>query len=159
MRPRQVIQSFKKVLNIAPASVTAGTNVVALSLGTDSVAAGQTTTTDNAVPTGSIIKFFEIQHALGNLASTACFIHMAIELLHDGQSLVSPNVIGGNKRRNQVFHQALYQVGLDQSNTRTYKFKVPKKYQRVREGDAWQFIWLNSETVSSAVQVIFKFYR
>ncbi len=156
--PRPVINSFKMVVNTAPASVTASTQVNAISLGTDLVAKGQATATAVAVPTGSQIKFFEIQHALGNLATTAAFIHGSIQLLHDGQSLVGPDVVGGSKRRNQVMHQWLYQVGENQSNSRTTKFKVPAKFQRVREGDAWQYVWKNSQTVSSAVQIIYKIY-
>ncbi len=157
--PAVVIQSFKKVINIAPASVAAGTSVVAISLGTDSVAAGQTSPTDNAVPTGSVIKYFEIQHALANLAAVGAHIHTAIELLHSGQSLIGPDVVGGNPKRNQVFNQRLYQIGENQSDSKVFRFKIPKKFQRVREGDAWQFIWKNSNTVSAATQVIYKFYR
>ncbi len=157
--PRTVVQSFKKVINQAPASITAGLQVIPISLGIDNVTVGQTSAIDVNVPTGAVIKYIEIQHALGNLAATACFIHASIQQIHDGQSVVGPDVVGGNPRRNQVFHQALYQVGDAQSNTRVYRFKVPKKFQRVREGDVWQMVWRNSETVSSAAQVIYKFYR
>ncbi len=157
--PRQVVQSFKKVINHAPASFTAGTNVYALTLGTDSTAAGQTGPTDTAVPTGAVIKYIEIQLALANLGTGAGFIHVAIEQLHDGQSIVAPNVVGGNPRRNQVFFQRLYNVGADQSFYATFKLKIPKKYQRVREGDNWQFVWINGATMSASLQAIYKFYR
>ncbi len=157
--PKAVIQSYKKVINHAPASFTAGTNVYAMTLGVDSVAAGQTGPTDTNVPTGSVIKYLEIQLALANLGVNASFIHIAIEQIHSGQSVIAPNVVGGDPKRNQVFYQQLFQLGADESFYRTFKFKVPKSFQRVREGDNWQFVWNSDATVSGSCQIIYKFYR
>ncbi len=154
-----VTQSFKKVLNEAPASVSAGTNVFTLVNGVDSIPAGQTTVTDAQVPTGSQVRFIEIQHAVGNLAESAAFVHVAIEMILADQSVIPANTVGGSNKRNQVFLQAMFQMGHDQSNSRTYKFKIPRKYWRIREGMTWQFIWTNDATVSSAIQAIYKFYR
>ncbi len=104
--PRAVIQSYKKVLNFAPASRTSGTVIAAtLSLGEDSIAAGQTGTTDNGVPTGSVIKFIEIQWAIGNVSGGNNFLNVTIQLLHAGQTNISPLVVGGNPQRNPVFFQ------------------------------------------------------
>ncbi len=155
-----VIQSFKKVLNGAPASRAASTDITRfLSTGTDSVAAGQTSVGDALVPTGSIIKFIEIQWSASNLAAVACFVHVCIQQTHAGQSPVSPLTVGGSPQRNQVFFQAMYLIGKDQNSNHVFRFKVPKKFQRVREGDNWQFVTNGDTVYADATQVIYKFYR
>ncbi len=159
-RMAPVIQSYKKVLNEAPASRISGSDIVStMSNGVDSTAAGQTGPTDSNVPTGCVIKYFEIQWAMGNVSGGNNFFHVCIQLLHSGQSKVSPNVVGGNPQRNQVFYQSFFQIGTDQNGSRTYRFKVPKKLQRVREGDSWKFVRQGSATFTDGTQIIFKFYR
>ncbi len=157
--PRAVIQSYKKVLNYAPTSQSTSLIPKALSVGTDSVAAGQTSVTDTAVPTGAIIKFFEIQYTAVNLAAAHCVINVAIQLVHSGQPTMDPTVVGGSPRRNQIHFQALIGMGLQQNSNHVYRFKIPKKYQRVREGDVWQFITKANAVHSDAAQIIYKFYR
>ncbi len=159
-RMAPVIQSYKKVLNFAPISRVSGTTFSDdLSLGVDSVPAGQTGVTDPQVPTGSVIKFFEIQWALGNVSGGNNFFHVTIQKVHTGQGSVAPDVIGGSPQRNQVFFQSLFQIGTDQNGSRVYRFKVPKRFQRVRDGDSWRFVRKGSATFTEAIQVIYKFYR
>ncbi len=157
--PRPVIQSYKKVINYAPASQTTSLVVKGLSQGGDSVAAGQTGPTDIAVPSGSVIKFFEIQYSCTNLLSSQLIIHCCIELLHSGQSFVNPNVVGGSPKRNQVHFQQMFGVGLNQNSNHIFRFKIPKRFQRVRDGDVWNFLSLGSTAHSDCAQVIYKFYR
>ncbi len=158
--PRTVVQSYKKVLNFAPASRGTAKQDFQLVLGVDSLAAGQTGPTDTAVPTGSIITSILIQQAYVNLAATAGIINTSTQRLISGQAAtVAPNVVGGDDQRNQVMHQDLLACGLSQNLMRTYLFKVPKKYQRVREGDQWFFTYISNVTHTSAIEVIYKFYR
>ncbi len=158
--PRPVIQSFKKVLNFAPISQSAGSTITRVLVdGTDSVAAGQTGVTDSDVPTGAIIKYIEIQWAVNNLVNTSCFMNMTIQLLHSGQFAISPLVVGGNPQRNQVYHQQLFSIGQSQNSNHIYRFKVPKRVQRVREGDLWVFAHNGSAIHTDSMQVIYKFYR
>lgn len=155
-----VIQSYKKVLNHAPASVAAATQSnKSISTGVDSVAAGQTSVTDAQVPTGSIIKFVEIQLSVQNLVNVAAFGHVAIQLLHSGQGQVAPNASGGSAQRNQVFHLDMFSVGQNQNVNRKYRFKIPPKFQRVREGDTWQISFTCDQIRTEAYQMIYKFYR
>ncbi len=155
-----VIQSFKKVLNFGPVSLAVGLGSFTAVKGVDSVAAGQTGVSDPDVPTGSIVKYIEFQHAIGqHLSDSPAFINIAIERLEDGQAIVNPAVVGGNPRRNQVFFQALFQLGKFQNFNRVYRFKIPKKFQRVREGTTWSFN-VNSDLIGTqALQIIYKFYR
>ncbi len=159
-QPRQVVQSFKKVLNFAPTSHASGLKVDSvLSLGTDSVAAGQTGPTDAAVPTGSVITEFVIQFAVSNLAAASCFQHISMQRLDTTQITISPNVTGGSPQRNQVMFMGMRSVGKEQNMNWEFRYKVPKKYQRVREGSFWVFTTLATAATTDSVQVIYKFYR
>ncbi len=155
-----VIQSYKKVLNVAGSShAAAAVEVMTLTQGVDSVAAGQTSVTDAQVPTGAIIKYILIQFSAANATSALAFLHLSVQLLRSGQSAISPLVIGGNPQRNQVFHQDLMTLPANASINRTIRFKVPKSFQRVREGDKW-IINRSADLVwGDALQVIYKFYR
>ncbi len=160
-RPMAVVQSYKKVLNFAPTSRAASTQVnYELVKGTDSVAAGQTGPTDAAVPTGSIIKSIEIQYTDQNLVNIASFLHVCIQRRLSGQAAsVGCNVVGGSPQRNQVHWQSLRTIGQNQNVVIVKRFKIPAKYQRVREGAIWEFSNLASTIHTNACQVIYKFYR
>lgn len=159
-QPRNIVQSFKKVLNAAPGSRAADTLIAFTAVtGTDSVAAGQTGVIDSAVPTGSIVEFIEFQLGMVNLISVSCFIHVAIEQTHSGQSVVDPRVVGGDPQRNQVFHQQMFTIGQNQNSNHIFRFKVPRKFQRVREGDTWQLVTVGDVVHTSACQTIYKFKR
>lgn len=155
-----VVQSFKKVINAAPASVAASTSVNYIaSTGTDSVAAGQTSPTDSNVPTGSVIKYIEFQFAIQNLVNVAAFCWLTVQRLETGQTPVNPQVVGGDPLRNQVLHQELFSVGQNQNVNRVVRFKVPPRFQRVKDGSTWR-VRLQSDQISTqAMQIIYKFYR
>ncbi len=158
MRP--VIQSFKKIINEAPAGLAANANnVLDIATGVDSVAAGQTTAVDTNVPTGSVIKYIDIRIALQNLVNVAAFAHVALWLKRTGQGSLNPNTLGGNPLRNQVFLQDFFCIGQNQNVNRTYKFKVPKTFQRVRDGSVWQIIIRGDQVNTQGAQFIYKFYR
>ena len=157
--PRQVIQSYKKVLNFAPVSQAAGSRNIIYATGVDSVAAGQTSAIDSDVPTGCIIKFVTIQISLGQIVGGAVFAHMSIQRLGNSQPAVPSNTVGGSPQRNQVFRQFMKQLGINQNYNQTITFKVPPKFQRVREGDNWLLEITTSNTLTQAFQVIYKFYR
>ncbi len=157
--PRAVVQSYKKVINFAPASIGSGSANQIFVTGVDSVAAGQTGPTDSGVPTGSVIRFVEIQIALGQIVGGAVFVHYSLQLLRGGQAAVPSNVIGGSNRRNQVLHQNMFQLGINQNFNRTLKMKIPRMFQRVREGDLWLLEVTTSNTLTQAYQIIYKFFR
>lgn len=157
MRP--VIQSFKKVINSAPVSQAAGSRTIVFTAGVDSVAAGQTGPTDGNVPTGSIIKSILIQISLAQIVGGAIFAHYSIQRTHSGQVTIASNIIGGSPQRNQVHHQEMQSIGQDQNWNRSFLFKIPKAYQRVREGDSWNLEITTSGTIVQAFQFIYKFYR
>ena len=157
MRP--VIQSYKMVIDYAPASQPIAKLDFPLSQGIDSVPAGQTGPGAVLVPTGSAIRYIEIKYAVVNLASTAAFLYTSIQRLHSGQTSIDPRVVGGDTQRNQVHLQLLRSIGEQQNNTLTIRFKIPAKFQRVRDGDIWQLVTYCTGVTSQAVQVNYKFYR
>lgn len=157
---RPVIQSFKKVLFVAPASRAAATSLnQVLTEGEDSIAAGQTGATDAGVPTGSMIKYIEIQYAVTNLVAIASHMTLSIQRTHSGQAPIVSNAIGGSPQRNQVHLMKMYNIGQNQNSNHTIRFKVPAKYQRVREGDKWQINRVCDTVFTDAILVIYKFYR
>ncbi len=154
-----VIQSYKKIINFVPASYGAGFNSQFMATGQDSVAAGQTGVTDVNVPTGSIIKFLEIQFAVSNIVSGPTYVNCTIQYILSGQGVVNPDSVGGNPQRNQVLHQEFFAVGKDQNSLHKFKFKIPPKFRRLREGMSWVMVWSNNVSVNNKTQIIYKFYR
>ncbi len=158
--PRTVIQSYKKVLKQAPISRAAAADInMSLSLGEDSIAAGQTGQLDSGVPTGSVIKFIEIQQNISNLTAVALFMVIGLQLVHSGQTAISLLTVGGNPQRNQVFRQDLFSIGKEQNFKVKFAFKIPPKFQRVREGDQWFYSFNGSAVYAEQTQAIYKFYR
>ncbi len=154
---RPVTKTYKKVLTFAPASHPAVTKIdFPLVLGVDSISPGQGGVTDATVPTGSIIDYIEINYSFINITGGADFMSICIQQTLVGQTTLDPRVVGGNMQRNQVFHQEIFSMGNDQNGNRVYRFKIPKRFQRVREGMAWTFTALNSGTFSDNCQVIYK---
>ncbi len=154
------IQSYKKVINHPGTSRASAANIeMGMSTGVDSIAAGQTGPVDFQVPTGAVIKFFDIAFAVTNLVAVSMFMNVSIQLLRAGQVSISPIVIGGDPQRNQVFFQDFFNVGRDQNAPKHYRFKVPNRFQRVRDGDRWIFNSLGSAVHASGAQIIYKFYR
>ncbi len=160
-RPRTVTQTYKKVLFFAGASHAAGVVIHnVLSTGVDSIAQGQVSPTDPNVATGSVISYIEIQHASANIAAAvANFIDVAIQYTNTGQAPIDPRGVGGGAQRNQVMHLQLFSVGQGQNSNRVFRFKVPAKYQRVRESSSWFFSVVGSAIWSDAIQVIYKTRR
>lgn len=156
---RPVTQSFKKVIDIAPASEAVGAQAQNIALGVDSVAAGQTSAVDVNVPTGCKIKYIECHISYASLVNVATFCHWTLQKMHGGQVTVGANVVGGSNRRNQVFRQGIRSVGQNQNSDIVIRYKVPPAYQRMREGDLWVLVTNNSQIVTSVYQFIYKFFR
>ncbi len=155
-----VIQSFKKVINHALTSRAAGASIGhPLVTGVDSVAAGQTGPTDTNVPTGSVIRFVEVQYSWTNLVSVSHIINGMIQFQRSGSAIVDPILVGGNPNRNQIMNQFMRSVGQNQNGNITIRVKVPSIYQRIREGDVWTLVTNATQVYSDQVQAIFKFYR
>ncbi len=149
-------KTYKKVLNFLSASFGAGFTNEQLVSGVDAVAIGQTSNIDGNVPTGSRVKFIEVQFCISNLASIACYVNCSLQYILSSQGTVNPDAVGGNTQRNQVLHQDLFVVGQNQNSTHKFKFKIPPKFQRVREGMKWFLVWSTTSSVNRSWQAIYK---
>ncbi len=157
---RPVIQSQKMQVFKASASNAAATKINhPFATGTDAVAAGQTSPVDNKVPTGANIQFVEIHWALGNLVAINNFITWCVQLIHSGQTTNDPVAWGGSATRNQIFKCGMFSLGKEQNSTHIIRFKIPKGYQRVREGDQWSITTNGTAIYTDALQFIYKYYR
>ncbi len=153
--PRHFGKTYKKVLNIIPASYTSGFANAIIMTGVDGAAIGQTSNTDGSVPTGSHISTIIVQFAAVNLAAAACFIGTTLQYKLEGQSFIDPTAVGGDPQRNQVLNQNCLAAGESQSVNRTFAFKIPKQFQRLKEGMKWSFTWSTNATVSATLQIIY----
>lgn len=154
--PRPMIRTYKKVLNFAEASFAAGTRGETLVVGVDGIAMGQTSATDANVPTGSRIKFIEVQMPVTNAVDQTAYINCLLQYTVSGQSAQDPDAVGGSNTRNQVLHQELFSVGFNQNSTHKFKLRIPKMFQRLKEAQSWILSWSNSNTVNRRLQVIYK---
>lgn len=155
--PRPFVKTFKKVINSGQASVTSGANDEVIAVGVDAIAPGQTTVTDANCPTGSRIRFIEVQFVAVNLLAGAAFINCSFQYTLNGQGILDPNLAGGNPQRNQILHQEMFSAGPDQNSNHKFRIKIPPKFQRLREGMTWRLVWNGSGTVTRIVQSIYKF--
>ncbi len=156
---KSIVKSYKKVLNIIPSSYGVGFNTTTIAKGVDGASADQTSNTDGNVPTGSVLKYIEIQFACVNLAAAAAIINTSIQYVLPGQNALDPITVGGDNKRSQVLHLDMFASGDSQSVNRQYKFKIPKRFQRLSEGMSWTFSFRNSGTVTASMQMIYKFYQ
>ncbi len=149
-------KTYKKVLNYSEASFAAGSRDENLVIGVDSIAIGQTSATDANCPTGARISFIEVQMPITNAVDQTAYINCSLQYTLVGQTGTDPDAVGGSKQRNQVMHQELFSVGFNQNSTHKFKLKVPRQFQRIREGMSWILTWSNSNTVNRRLQVIYK---
>ncbi len=155
MRP--VIQSYKQVQLHAPLSVAAGVKGYTLTSVLDNYAGP--TALNKEVPTGAIMKSITIMGGVTNLVNATMFVAMSLQLLRSGQSQVDPLSVGGSPQRNQVFWTSYKMIGQSQNSNMNLTFKIPKRFQRCREGDNWKLV-VNADLVSGqSFYVIYKFYR
>lgn len=153
-----VINSYKQVAVDGPASRAAATNITHnVAIGIDDYSGP--TANNNEVPTGAVIKNITFLLCFTNLVSVSALLHLNIELKLSGQSSVTPGVVGGNPQRNQVYHTMMKFLGQNQNHNFVVNFKIPKRVQRVREGNVWQLVYRCDTVFASATQAIYKFYR
>ncbi len=150
--------TYKKILDYAPSSHAASTKIpFPISVGVDSVAAGQTGVTDADVPTGSTLRVVTIMYTFANVTAGVIHNWWNIQLLRANQTVVNPRVTGGNPQRNQVFQQSLRSVNVGQNMNYYLTFRIPKGFQRVREGDQWVFLSEGDAAWTDSCKIIYKF--
>ncbi len=154
----QVIQSYKQISVDGPASRAAATTIVHTFVnGIDNYVGP--TGTNNAVPTGAKIMSIIIFASFTNLVSISSLMHLNVQMRRGGIAGVTPGNVGGAAQRNTVIFTDMKFLGQNQNSNFIYRLKIPKMFQRIREGDSWEIRYQTDSVFASATQVIYKFYR
>ncbi len=154
----QPIQSFKQITVDGPASRAAATNIThRFVLGIDNYA-GPTATNDE-VPTGAKVMSATLFMSFSNLVSINALLHYHIQCLRFGGAIVTPGVQGGSPLRNTVIHTGMLFIGKEQNTNLQLNIKIPRIYQRIREGDQFFIVYRCDAVFASATEVLYKFYR
>jgi len=157
--PRGSTRSVKYIVEVAGASESAGLTAHTICTGTDNATLGQTGVTDVAVPTGSKIVLFDIRMPKVNLgAATANFIHWSLQITKSGQSVVNPIGQSGNPLRTNVMLSGVLGLGAGQNNSLHIRYKVPKRFQRIKDGDVWNIVNNNGLAVSAIYEFVYKVF-
>ncbi len=153
-------RSVKFIVDQAGASESSGLVAITIAKGVDNIVMGQTTVSSVDVPTGSKIVQFDIRMPKVSLASGASnFINWSIQRTRSGQSVVNPATMGGNPLRRNVMLSGLIGLGEGQNNSLHVIYKVPKTFQRVADGDVWNIVNNNANTVFTAYQFMYKVWQ
>ncbi len=159
-QPRGARRSVKYQVTQAGASEAAGIQAVTMFKGKDEETLGQTGPADSDVPTGSIVPQVEIFMPKVNLGSgTANFITWSIQRTRTGQAVVDPIIQAGNPLRNNVMLTGKLGLGAGQNNQLHVKYRLPKKMQRIADGDVWNIVNNNGLAVSTEYMFIFKVFQ
>jgi len=152
------IQSFKQISVDGPASRAAGTDIVhSYAFGVDNYTGPGAN--NNEIPTGAKVSSVTIMAAFTNLVSVSALVHFQLECLRSGQSGPTPGAVGGNPERNNVIHTRMFFIGQNQNTNLMFRVKIPRIFQRVREGDIWTITYRCDAVFASATQAIYKFFR
>ncbi len=157
--PRGSTRSAKYIVQSGPSTEAAGVIAVSIAVGTDNATLGQTGPTDVAVPVGSKITKIEMFMPKVNLgAATADFVTWSLQRTQTGQAIVNPISQAGNPLRRNVLLTGNLGLGAGQNNNLHIKYKIPKKYQRIGDGDVWNVVNNNGLATSAFYQFIYKVF-
>ncbi len=152
------IQSFKQITIDGPASRAAATNIVHdIVVGVDNYTGP--TANNNEVPTGAKIMSILVLATFTNLVSISSLLHFNIMMVRGGAPSPTPGAVGGSNQRNTVVFTHMAFLGQNQNSNFVFRIKVPRIYQRIREGDTFKIKYRTDTTFASATQAIYKFYR
>ncbi len=152
-------RSSKYIVDKAEASQSAGLINFTMVTGTDNASLGQSSAVDTAVPVGSKITLLDIRCVYGNLVAINDFIYWSIQRKSSGQANLNPLSPGGNALRKNILLSGLFSVGKEQNFTQHIRYKIPKKFQRIADGDVWAFVTDNGAITTVANQVVYKVFQ
>ncbi len=156
--PKGSTRSVKYVID--EAQTTSGVAKVLFSVvaGGDNATLGQTSGTDITIPTGAKVKQINFMTCWGSITGVSTFLHWSIQLIHSGQSSVDPTAVGGSPLRTNVMMQGMQCIGDKQNATVDVKYKIPKRFWRLKDGDQWAFVSKSSTNVDTVKQAIYKVF-
>lgn len=156
--PKGSTLSNKYIVDGAEASETAGTQQFIIATGTDNAVLGQASATDTAIPVGAKITKLDVRAVFGNLVSVNDFIYWTIQKKHTAQGNCPPNAAGGNPLRSNIMLSGLFMVGDNQNRVLNVKYNIPKKMQRLKDGDVWVLVYNLGQITTTAKQAVYKVF-
>ncbi len=156
--PKGSTRSVKYVIDEVQGTSQTTTQSFELAKGVDDETLGQSSATDNSVPTGVKIRQFNIMTCWGSITGVSTFLHWSIQRLSSSQNAIDPTAVGGNPLRTNVMMQGMICIGDKQNATLDIKYKVPKKFWRIKDGDRWMLTTKSSTNVDTVKQVIYKVF-
>jgi len=157
--PRGSTRSSKYIVQQAASSEAAGTQVVSMCLGADDAVLSQSGSADITVPVGAKVKELDIRMPKVNLgAATANFIHWTIQRIQPSQAVLSPILTAGSTLRRNVMLSGVIGLGAGQNNSLHVKYKIPKTFWRMGDGQSWQLVMDNGLACSTVYQIIYKVF-
>ncbi len=151
------IQSYKQITIDGPASRAAATDIVhVIAQGVDNYTGPSAA--NNEIPTGAKVMSILVMASFTNLVAVSSLLHFNVQCRR-GAARIVPGAVGGSSQRNTVIFTAMKFLGQNQNSNYMWLLKIPRIYQRIREGDTWDLIYRTDTVFASATQVIYKFYR
>ncbi len=156
--PRGATRSAKYVIDEPQATSGVTLAQFILAVGTDNAVIGQTSGLDNNVPTGAKIKQLNIMSCWGSITGVSTFLHWSIQRVLSGQANLDPTLVGGNPLRKNIMMQGMLCIGDKQNAPLDIKYKIPKKFWRLGDGDKWVFVTKSSTNVDTVKQCVYKIF-
>ncbi len=100
-----------------------------------------------------------VMATFSNLVEVSALLHFDVQFARSNSPIVTPGAVGGDANRNQITNTRMFFISKNQNTSLMFLVKVPKIYQRIREGDVWSIVYRADAVFASATQVIYKFYR
>ncbi len=152
-------RSVKYVVDQAQTTSGTAKAIFTLAKGKDDETLGQASGADFDIPTGSKIKQFNILSCWGSITGVSTFLHWSIQRILSGQTSLDPTAVGGAPTRNMVMMQGIVCIGDRQNATVDVKYKVPKDFWRMQDGQSWAFVTKCSTNVDTVKQTIYKVFQ
>jgi len=156
--PRGSTRSVKYVVDEVQGTSGVATSSFTLVKGVDNATLGQASATDADVPTGAKVKQINIMSCWGSITGVSTFLHWSIQLVKSGQVALDPTAVGGAPTRSNVMMQGMSCIGDKQNATVDIKYKIPKGFWRIKDGDKWMFVTKSSTNVDTVKQAIYKIF-
>ncbi len=156
--PRGSTRNSKNIVDEIQATSGTTKKTWSVVLGTDDATLGQTNGQDIAVPTGAKIKQISFLTCWGNITGVSAFCHWSIQKFHSGQASVNPQFQAGDPLRKNILMSGIICIGQFQNASLDIKYKIPKAFQRVADGDTWALVTNSSVNVDTVKQAIYKVF-
>ncbi len=156
--PKGSTRSRKYQVVVAPASESAGKIDFQVVRALDDEVLGQTSVTDSDVPVGAKVTEIRIRWEGVSLANVAVIGHWSLQRIDALQPTLDPAVAGGDPLFKNIMLSGMKSVGLNQNSSLNIRYKVPKKFWRLADGQRWFFVTNFNNVMTVSKEAIYKVF-